>query len=133
MYQNIDNKVEKQEDMHVITIVDDIVEPREYTIMVPDDHFLSADQIVDDILNSVDGPKPRLPKTVLMAFTKVDSVIQFHHTVGRWIRNAYGLWHDNNPYAKVTHPDVMSMRIIEILKEKLLEKENAQTENDTNN
>jgi len=45
-----------------------------------------------------------------------DDLITLHHTLGRWIRNNYGLWQDNKALladTSETHPDDASMVIIE--------------------
>jgi len=44
--------------------------------------------------------------------------IEFHHTLGRWIRNNFGLWEESELKAwlidkNFTHPDDMSNYIIE--------------------
>lgn len=51
--------------------------------------------------------------------TEPNSAIKVHHTLGRWIRNQWGLWGDNSPMKELltkqgfTHPDDMSNEIIE--------------------
>lgn len=53
--------------------------------------------------------------------TAFADLVQFHHTVGRWIRNHYNLWDyewepvvgsDGVDYSP-NHPDAVSQRIIE--------------------
>jgi hypothetical protein len=45
-------------------------------------------------------------------------LISLHHTLGRWIRNHFGLWQDNQALLDDTgtdHPDDAAMMIIERL------------------
>ena len=52
-------------------------------------------------------------------YLKEHKAIEFHHTLGRWIRNEFGLWEDNTKlkYQLINlgfiHPDDMSNYIIE--------------------
>ena len=84
------------------------------------EQFLKEDQIIQDILNRLHDDVKLKIQTV-----KKQDLIKFHHNVGTFIRNSYGLWHKNNPINKgpsvikhgidcsPNHPDAISMRIIE--------------------
>lgn len=50
-----------------------------------------------------------------------DDLIMYHHTVGRYIRNEYGLWEENNPYSNKAgkHPDAVSQEIITMIWKKV--------------
>lgn len=87
--------------------------------------FLTEDEIVEDILRGLDPPSIR----VLKSIKSKDALIQFHHSVGRYIRNKYKLWDRENPLTLGSdaarqmddselavadeHPDQTSQRIIE--------------------
>lgn len=55
-------------------------------------NFLNAKQIRDDIISKLLDEDIEAIKTL-----KRDEMIRFHHTVGQFIRNEYGLWKDDNP------------------------------------
>lgn len=87
--------------------------------------FLTEDEIVAEMLRDLTEPEKR----VLRSIKSRDALIQFHHTVGRHIRNKYRLWDRNNPLTLGSevargmsddelavaneHPDQTSQRIIE--------------------
>lgn len=67
-----------------------------------------------DILKSVltEEQKEELAKT------KKKDLINYHFTLGMWIRNNFGLWQKNSPLRddlEVDHPDDASMEMIERL------------------
>lgn len=73
------------------------------------------EEIVASVMSSMDEEEK-----VFLRNTKKEDLIQFHHTVGSWIRNEFKLWGykftpelvdgvDMSP----NHPDAVSMRIIE--------------------
>jgi len=68
--------------------------------------------------------------------TEPNSAIKSHHSVGRWIRNNWGLWADKSPMKELltkqgfTHPDDMSNYIIEKYVEYL--KKNSHPKNKKN-
>jgi hypothetical protein len=88
-------------------------------------NFLTEDEIVDEVLRELAEPSIR----VLKSIKNKDALIQFHHTVGRHIRNKFRLWDRDNPLTlgsdaarKMSdeelavadeHPDQTSQRIIE--------------------
>lgn len=45
-------------------------------------------------------------------------LIKLHTSVGRWIRNTYGLWYTKNPLTDVNiheqHPDTISYRVLQM-------------------
>jgi hypothetical protein len=56
-----------------------------------------------------------------------EDLINLHHSLGRFIRNIFGLWYNNNALLKdcnKKHPDDASMVIIEHLWDKLNEGKN---------
>lgn len=69
----------------------------------------------------------------LLALGDRGELIQLHHSFGRWVRNWYGLWRENNPLTTLEyvpevvngtdvssrHPDAVSMRLIEDLYKRL--------------
>jgi hypothetical protein len=76
--------------------------------------FMSEHEIVDDMLLYV------LTEEAKQSFRKIPDekhLIRLHSTLGRWIRNKYLLWDENNPYVSndpnaENHPDQLSMRVI---------------------
>lgn len=44
--------------------------------------------------------------------TRENRLVLFHHTMGRYLRNSYGLWNPANPYLRGRHPDDLSAAII---------------------
>jgi hypothetical protein len=91
-------------------------------VSIPPRVFLSEDQIVADLLARIKA-SPAAIDTWLKV--KQESLIEAHHTVGRSIRNDYGLWDERNPHVVLDpppnegvidhpdYPDQMSHRIIE--------------------
>ena len=60
---------------------------------------------------------------------KEENLIMFHHGLGRWIRNNFGLWSDNVELAKdcgEMHPDDASGVIIEALWKRLSEEQDKE-------
>lgn len=48
--------------------------------------------------------------------TAEDDLISFHHSLGMWIRNTYGLWDTSHPlHAMGYHPDDYSFEVIVLL------------------
>ena len=92
-------------------------------VSIPARVFLSEDEIVADLLARIKGSPDALESWLNV---KQDSLIQAHHSVGRSIRNDYGLWDARNPHVILdappknegvidhpNYPDQMSQRIIE--------------------
>ena len=59
-------------------------------------------------------------------YFKTKNVNTYHNTLGRWIRNEWGLWGDSNPELKkwfwekgIRHPDDMSSVILDATQAKL--------------
>ncbi|MCP4437529.1 MAG: hypothetical protein GY810_01060 [Aureispira sp.] len=73
-------------------------------------------QIVDDILN-----KNRIEDLSILAEMRVIDLITLHHSLGRWIRNSYGLWAEDNDNMKndeclsELHADQYSQKTIQLL------------------
>jgi hypothetical protein len=85
--------------------------------------FLSEDEIVADLLARIKSSPDALESWLKV---KQDTLIEAHHSVGRSIRNDYGLWDQRNPHVVLdpspngeglidhpNYPDQMSHRIIE--------------------
>ena len=49
-----------------------------------------------------------------MGALKKDELIHLHHTTGQDIRNAFGLWLEDNPHV-TGHPDDTSMEVMELI------------------
>ena len=69
--------------------------------------FLSREQILEDL-------PTRMSKEDLTALkdTPLTELIKFHHGLGRWMRNNYGLWFPENPHIVNEHPDDYSFSLI---------------------
>jgi len=94
--------------------------------------FLSPDQIIEQLFQDLLQNPGDLEHFV---GTKPEKLISLHHGYGRWIRNHFNLWNENNPHtmkdyqpviidgcdANEKHPDSVSMRIIEQLHTKCVE------------
>lgn len=84
------------------------------------DRFMSQEEIVADLLARLDD----LDRNHLRTIPK-SAMIQFHHTVGRNIRNYYLLWDEANPHTDASdpegdkHPDQVSHAILEELWERV--------------
>ena len=76
--------------------------------------FMSEHEIVDHMFLYV------LTEDAKQSFRKIQEeshLIRLHSTLGRWIRNRYLLWDENNPYVSQdpqspNHPDQLSNRVI---------------------
>lgn len=77
---------------------------------LPEFVFKSDDEIVEDLLAKMSSES----KTTLRE-TPFASLIGFHFTAGRALRNEYKLWDPLNPYLNGRHPDDVSHEIIEKL------------------
>lgn len=93
-----------------------VVTVTERDILYPE-QFLSPKEIALDIFRN------RMSAADLHQFFKTseDMLITLHLNFGMWIRNAYGLWIDNNPHTSLEDsrsdrfPDQVSQYIIETL------------------
>jgi hypothetical protein len=75
----------------------------------PDGSYMTREQIIEDLKKRIDEGG-----LYLLKVTARHDLHIFHHSLGQWIRNVYGLWHDNHPYLPDgVHPDDYSMEIIE--------------------
>jgi len=90
------------------------VKTKEFERIKPDE-FLSVNEIVQEILDNT-SQKELLE---IRDMNKNDLIL-LHHNFGRWIRNSYGLWLEQNPLIQVNaepdslqHPDNLSFDIIE--------------------
>lgn len=91
--------------------------------------FKGVEEIIEDMLLY---KMAEADKAQLKAMTEKD-LIQLHHSFGRWIRNHYKLWDENNPHTLLNyepvmiegvdcsekHPDAVSMAVIEGMWKKL--------------
>lgn len=79
----------------------------------PDGTYMSLEQMVQDMLEMLPDDEAEYLKTV-----EEEKLIMFHNSVGRSIRNEYGLWDKENPYTDCndhngpTHPDQLSNAVI---------------------
>lgn len=69
--------------------------------------LLTVDEMVDVILADMEDDD--VEDLTALTFREL---ITLHHTVGRDIRNTFGLWIEGNPNIE-DHPDDTSMRILE--------------------
>jgi hypothetical protein len=89
------------------------LEAEEVWEQLPSTAFLSVDEILRDMPDRISNEDQ-----IWIKEHKPDELISLHHSLGRWIRNTYGLWHPNNPLVIKDdlgdgHPDGISQRIIE--------------------
>ena len=102
----------------------------------------SIDDIARDVLIQAKTQEAGLREYALLP---IDELMYHHHTMGRWIRNEYGLWHDsplteawrtnvagrdlrNGIDYSADHPDTISMRVLERVQELLRERFGYTTE-----
>ena len=85
----------------------------------------------NEIIKQVKDEAPEDFKQLLITLTKQD-LISFHHTLGRHIRNAHGLWElghepviEDGIDVSKNHPDNISMRIIEAIWQDYLDEDAA--------
>lgn len=77
--------------------------------------FLTEEEIVEDLLSDLISDEEQ----VVIGMSKYEDLIQYHNSLGRYIRNNYQLWDLGNPYIQLhdskdpNHPDNMSYRIIQ--------------------
>ncbi len=74
----------------------------------PNGSFMDKDAIVRDLHNHI-----QLNTKQKIQNTSEDQLISYHHTVGLWIRNNYGLWDESYPHSDGKHPDDFSFEIIQ--------------------
>lgn len=74
---------------------------------------LITDQQYNDYVNRLITDLTKLNGLEELRLTKSENLIRYHQTLGRDIRNEYGLWkdYDENSEDEV-HPDDISMMII---------------------
>jgi hypothetical protein len=77
-----------------------------------DGTFMDINQIVDDVVNCRLGDQDTKNHIQQM---NSDDLISLHQTMGRWIRNSYGLWLDQYPHLNNTHPDDFSFEAIKLI------------------
>lgn len=76
--------------------------------------YASPERIANEIAIAL-TPEER----AILKLSSKQSMIRYHHTVGRFIRNHYRLWDEENPYTDVSdpsddhHPDQVSHTILE--------------------
>jgi hypothetical protein len=76
----------------------------------PDGSYMSESQIIEDVIQDI-----KSSPFVLQQWSKLklSEVSDLHFGAGLNIRNAYGLWKDDNPHFKSKHPDDASGDILE--------------------
>lgn len=82
-------------------------------------------EIVDTVIGWFDLEEDQDARNHFLKCTK-DELIQYHHSLGQNIRNEFGLWGEkwvpviiDGCDMSEQHPDAVSMKIIEIVWEKL--------------
>ena len=70
--------------------------------------YWTAEQILQYMLKNLRGEDI----IEILNCKKEADMIQFHHSVGRWIRNTFKLWDPKNPHLDGMHPDEMSTEIL---------------------
>lgn len=96
---------------HVDAKVDSEVEAKEIGIScIPeaDGEYWTAEQILDYMVKNIRGED----LLTVLRIEKESDMIQFHSSVGRWIRNTFKLWDMKNPHLDGMHPDEMSTEIL---------------------
>ena len=68
-------------------------------------------------LDKIFEQEPRA-KAEFAAVAKKEDMVQFHHTLGQWMRNNWGLWRNSKlaqllETKKIMHPDNMSGALLE--------------------
>lgn len=104
--------------------------------MIRSRQHTSIDSVARDALSQVKTQEAGLREYALLP---VDELSYHHHTMGRWIRNEYGFWHDS-PLTETwranvagrdvregidyseDHPDAVSMRVLRRMQELLRER-----------
>jgi len=80
-----------------------------------DSSLMSKEQIIADLKNRLDQRSLFNLKTMPEEY-----VLQLHHTLGKFIRNGYGLWVQDNPHLPEGEtPDDFSMDIIKDFRKEL--------------
>jgi len=94
-------------------------------------HLNTVEAIADDVISKLSDED----KTWIRA-RPIEGVVALHHSAGQWIRNTYGLWHDNALTEQwrtkpemhdiragvdysADHPDAVSTIILETIWKKL--------------
>lgn len=99
---------------HIIT-ADLVIKPEQY---------LNFDETVKSIFNEMN-----VEDLTIMKAMKMDNLISLHSGLGMWIRNQYGLWHEDNPLTNSglydKHPDGVSFKMIEHIWERLQQVDDA--------
>ena len=75
-------------------------------------HYLTKKDIITDF---VENQLKDVNRSLFTEITKKE-VIRLHTSIGMWIRNNYGLWHEQNPLTRMegnNHPDDVSFEILE--------------------
>lgn len=79
-----------------------------------DGTYMSEEQIAQDMLEC--GEIEDQVIEYIRSKPVDDFTINFHPTLGLWLRNRYGLWHLDNPHTDCsrpyTHPDSVSYRVM---------------------
>ena len=80
-----------------------------------DSSLMSRDEIIADLRTRLD------PRSIIALKTMPEEyVLQLHHTLGKFIRNGYGLWFQDNPHLpEGVTPDDFSMGIIKDFRKEL--------------
>lgn len=89
-------------------------------------------QMYHDMVEYVLSTLPWDDRSELLAVTEKSELVRYHHTLGRWIRNHFGLWAltwvpviVNGFDVSENNPEQLSMRVIEAVWERLQNAENS--------
>lgn len=72
------------------------------------------DEVVDDVMANMSDEWKKEFKSCSRA-----KVITYHHTLGRYIRDHYGLWQGDSPACRGKHPDAVSTNVMKKVWERL--------------
>lgn len=98
------------------------IEYDEDNLNISSNEYMSEEEIVYDLIDRLD-----IETKLKLLSTEKEKLCIWHHSLGRWIRNVYGLWHQENKINKgptviksgidfsPNHPDAISTRIIKQL------------------
>lgn len=93
-----------------------------YTSILPlnENEFWDFEQIKNYIVMNLDGKD----KIAILDIPSAEGMIQYHHSIGTWIRNTFKLWHENNPHTIDKHPDDISHEILKGVWQTIVLREN---------
>lgn len=96
---------------HTDAVIDSEAEAKENGISyIPEaeGEYWTAEQILEYMVKNLRGED----LLTVLKVEKESDMIQFHSSVGRWIRNTFKIWDPKNPHLDGMHPDEMSTEIL---------------------